>query len=447
MRGGVLTCGRHPQTGPRRPSEMPAPGRPVRGAPGALVRRPRYRRAAPIAGARRSVASGCARSAQVSRPARGGDRQDLPDRSVPSARRRVPEFLDSASDDELFEAYGRRLVTRRTARTAISRVEEEPPNQELGHPPPGALRARRSSRAKRVESGGSSRLLGLAADVLVGPVVAFEGPVLLVVFEVPSRVEGVDRVLRQVPETDGLDLDFERSLAPEDALDAPQACAPEEAREAKVEAVQRVLGEAGSESPSSLRAAGDARLQSARLGRVARSRSGKSAPAAGSGWTLAGATRAPALFSCAWRSASCWRKGASCRAAACAASRSAIWCSTPSIAARARCALSASSSASSRGRPDAPVRGERALHVAERPRGRDEPRRLALEHRAPPRDAVVCRVDAHEGRDRARRPRGWSRRPRRRPRRSPSARPRADAASTRRSRRCAGPRRARARSA
>ena len=45
---------------------------------------------------------------------------------------------------------------------------------------------------------GPGSLLRLAADVLVGPVVALEGPVLLVVLEVPSGLQRVDRVLRQV---------------------------------------------------------------------------------------------------------------------------------------------------------------------------------------------------------------------------------------------------------
>src|ERR1019366_7224575 len=84
---------------------------------------------------------------------------------------------------------------------------------------------------------------GLAADLLVGAVFASERPVLFVVLEVTSGLERVDRVLRQVAEPDRLDLDFERALAPEDALDAAPACATEETREAKVEAPQGVLGQ------------------------------------------------------------------------------------------------------------------------------------------------------------------------------------------------------------
>ena len=91
----------------------------------------------------------------------------------------------------------------------------------------------------------SPRYLLLAADVLVRPVVALEGPVLLVVLEVAGGFEGVDRVLREVAEADRLDLDLERTLAPEDALDAPQSRAPQQAREAQIEAMQRVLRQGG----------------------------------------------------------------------------------------------------------------------------------------------------------------------------------------------------------
>ena len=49
-----------------------------------------------------------------------------------------------------------------------------------------------------------------------------------------------------------------------------------------------------------------------------------------------------------------------------------------------------------RGGADPAVGRERALHVAERARGRDEAGCLSLEDRAPAKDAVVGRIDAHE---------------------------------------------------
>ncbi len=88
-------------------------------------------------------------------------------------------------------------------------------------------------------------LLHLAADVLVRPIVSFERPVLLVVFEEPRGIERIDGVLRQVPHSYRFHLDLERSFAPEDALDASETRASQKTRQSKIEAMQRVLGEGG----------------------------------------------------------------------------------------------------------------------------------------------------------------------------------------------------------
>ena len=309
----------------------------------------------------------------------------------------------------------------------------------------------RSRSSKRLPGPPGSRLLRFAADVLVGPVVPLERPVLLVVLEVARRIERVDRVLRQVAEPDRLDLDLERALATEHALDAPEARAAQEAREAQIEPVQGVLRERGLGVGELLARRRDARLELRRpwprrraagpasRRRRHRPRRGGVVP------RCALAVREPS-------------PGA--RPAAAAAARSArrararprgrrSACSTPSSASRGSLRLVArSSSAELRGRAHAAVGRQRALHVAERAESRSTSPDASRSRTARRREhAVVRRVDAHERGDRRGRPRGSCRRSPRRPRRSPSAPPRGGAASTRRSRRCAARRRAPARSA
>src|SRR5690242_248735 len=81
----------------------------------------------------------------------------------------------------------------------------------------------------------------LAAHVLVGPVLAFEGPVLLVVAEVSLRAQRVHDGLRQQALRQRIDLDLERLLASEHGLDAPQPSAVQEPRQAPIESHEGVL--------------------------------------------------------------------------------------------------------------------------------------------------------------------------------------------------------------
>src|SRR5258708_31136861 len=107
------------------------------------------------------------------------------------------------------------------------------------------LRSSPRRRPRSVSPGSGTRLPELLFDlgthVLVGPVVAFEGPVLFLVAEVARGVEGVDRILGEVAEADGFDLHLERSLSSEDALDPPEARAAQEPRQPEVETMQGVL--------------------------------------------------------------------------------------------------------------------------------------------------------------------------------------------------------------
>src|SRR6187399_75985 len=101
-------------------------------------------------------------------------------------------------------------------------------------------KARRSVRRART-NGASTQ--ALAPDVLVGPILALERPILLVVAEVARRIERIDDRLRQEPLRKRADLDLERALLAEHRLDATEPRTPEQAREPPVEPLERVLGE------------------------------------------------------------------------------------------------------------------------------------------------------------------------------------------------------------
>ena len=85
----------------------------------------------------------------------------------------------------------------------------------------------------------------LAADVLVRPIVAFERPVLLAVAQVARRLERIERGLRQArPPRAPRPRPRARACA-EHRLDAAEARAPEQPREAQLEPAHGVLGERG----------------------------------------------------------------------------------------------------------------------------------------------------------------------------------------------------------
>src|SRR5580692_6558357 len=93
-------------------------------------------------------------------------------------------------------------------------------------------RSRRPRGRRTMRPGAGVSPLDLAAHELVGPVVPFEGPVLLVVLEVPCRVERIERAARKDAVVQSLDLHLEGALSTQDGLDASESRATEQAREA-----------------------------------------------------------------------------------------------------------------------------------------------------------------------------------------------------------------------
>src|SRR5690606_2794306 len=118
------------------------------------------------------------------------------------------------------------------AGTSDGEAEREPCSRSA---PPRATR--RSERA----NGSAFSAQPFAADVLVGPVLAVEGPVFLVVAQVALGLQRVDDRVRQEALRERFHLELELLLLAEHGLDSPQASAVEQPREALVEAAQSVF--------------------------------------------------------------------------------------------------------------------------------------------------------------------------------------------------------------
>src|SRR5262249_50874568 len=83
----------------------------------------------------------------------------------------------------------------------------------------------------------------LTAYELVWPIVPLERPVLLIVPQEPCGIEGVNRILREIAKIDGFDFHLERAFSPQHGLDPSEPCATEQARQAQIQPMKRVLGE------------------------------------------------------------------------------------------------------------------------------------------------------------------------------------------------------------
>ena len=133
--------------------------------------------------------------------------------------------VDSPVLSGAFEPFGLAIVVDPIDHSAAALTCSSRPRRSAGPrlPCPCSCRARPRRRARpapprtgaRRTRGAAASLDRLAPDELVGPVVSFEGPVFFVVFQVARGVEGIERVLRQVAESERFDLDFERALASE----------------------------------------------------------------------------------------------------------------------------------------------------------------------------------------------------------------------------------------